>query len=146
MSAATGNLYNVGQRLIKDVSLPVKASTHIYLGTIVAVDASGYLVPASDTAGLVVVGVAVQEVNNTGSSGGVSCRIMPNNVVGAYQLNAVSPAITWVGKLLYASDDNTVALVGTTTNDIVVGRCLSVDVTGVNGLVTVNMEDRFTAA
>ena len=40
------------------VSLTVKAATTIYAGALVAVDATGYAVPASDTAGLKVLGRA----------------------------------------------------------------------------------------
>lgn len=54
---------------------PVAASTHIYAGARVSVNADGYLIRSTDTSGSIFKGVAVEEVNNTGSAGDVSCLV-----------------------------------------------------------------------
>ena len=52
------------------VSLPAAAATQIYAGALVARDAGNLLVPASDAAGLLVVGVAYEGLDNTADVAG----------------------------------------------------------------------------
>ena len=103
------------------LSVPVAASAHIYANSMTCFDADGYLVPASDTASLVYAGIATEEVDNSsGADGALNC------VVERGQLFKVASAETEtqdaVGLLRYVSDDQTVAAVGTTTNDVLVGK------------------------
>ena len=57
---------------------PVAATTHIYVGSLVAVNGSGYVVPASADSSLAVIGVAEEEKDNSGGSAG-AC---PGSIVG----------------------------------------------------------------
>ena len=106
------------------IAFPVKASTTIYKGALVAIDTStGYAVPASDAANRIFVGVAVEKADNSsGSSGDETVRVFRT---GTFQFNCSSADQTWVGKKVYAVDDNTVALAATTTNDVLVGVVVS---------------------
>lgn len=119
MSALTANT-NRDNRVTEQEAIPVAASAHIYKGGLVAVVvASGYATPGADTAGLRIVGVAENEANNSsGASGDVSVPVRRNRVE---KFACASATQAWVGNLVYAVDDNTVALAATTTNDIVVG-------------------------
>jgi len=97
----------------------VKAGAVIFAGALVAIeDSSGFLVRASDTAGLTFAGVALDSGNATGAANGaVSVRV---EKTGSYALT-FNTVQTSVGKKVYAVDDNTVALAATTTNDLYVG-------------------------
>ncbi len=103
-------------------SYPVKGSTTIYAGSIVCVEASsGFAVPGSDTAGLVFVGIAREQVANTGSNGDLSVNVdcAPGMVV---LLNASGLAqADGDGTQALISDDQTVATSGT-TNSIKIGK------------------------
>lgn len=91
-------------------SYPVKASTTIYQGGLVALNA-GYLVPASTATGLIVVGCAQKTVNNSaGSDGDLTCPVLPGTHRWA---NGDTIAQADVGSVAYASDDLTVTKDGT---------------------------------
>lgn len=100
----------------------IAANTKIYFGSLIAKNASGYLVPASDTAGLKVVGIAQQQVDNTGGSAGALSVDYITGVEAQFG-NAGSAVIqaNW-GALCTVSDDNNVSIASVTTNDIVAGR------------------------
>lgn len=87
----------------------VAAATTIYKGGLVAINAGGYLVPASDAANLVVVGVAFDDADNSaGANGDIKCRVQS----GRSYLFDVSPtALTQadVGNMTYVEDDQTVS-------------------------------------
>ena len=52
----------------------VDGGSEIFYGALVGINAAGYLVPAADTAGITVVGVAEKHVDNTdGDDGDVEC-------------------------------------------------------------------------
>lgn len=94
---------------------PVEASTTIYLGSIVALDANGNAVPASSTAGLKTVGraemtyggVPGQDAVNTGAAGAIS--IVARRGVFMYGVNDGSIGEAQIGQLAYAVDDNSVS-------------------------------------
>jgi hypothetical protein len=102
-------------------SYQVKGSTTIYLGSIVCVElSSGYVVPGSDTSGLVYVGIAEEYVDNSsGSNGDKSVRVNAQPGLTAL-LTASGLAISDIGDQLYISDDQTVAK--STTNSIKIGK------------------------
>jgi len=106
------------------IVFPVKASTTIYKGALVAIDtATGYAVPASDAAGQIFVGVAVEKADNSaGSDGDKEVRVFRT---GTFQFNCSGADQTWVGKKVYAVDDNTVALAAGTANTVLVGVVVS---------------------
>ena len=97
--------------------IPVAATTTIYKGSMVAIDGSGYLVPASDTAGLVVVGVADEKVDNSaGANGDLNCRVLTG---GTFKFAASSITQAMLGDMMYAVDDQTFD--NTSANLIAVG-------------------------
>ncbi len=98
---------------------------NIYEGALVAINAAGYAVNAGDDASAVVVGVADESVDNSaGSNGSLSIKVRRT---GVFTFNAAwSAAQADVNTLVYASDNQSVDLVGTTTNDVLVGRVVEV--------------------
>jgi hypothetical protein len=129
MAAATTSR-NTPRRSVRLITLPVKANTVIHKGTKVARDADGWAVPAADAAGLVVIGLAVTDVDNTDGANGaltVECeRICA--LLGNSAANAVTKA--HVGKPCYVEDDQTVAS-APGTNGIKAGEVIEVDDDGV---------------
>jgi hypothetical protein len=101
----------------QETELPVKGSTHIYMGSAVSA-ASGLLRPLTIGASDTFVGFARQEVNNTGSDSALSVIV--------YERGYVNLAVTGVadasslGTGVYASDDNTFTT--TSTSNIEVGK------------------------
>jgi len=103
--------------------LPVAASTLIYAGSLVAVDAAGYAVPAADAAGLVVMGVAMARADNSaGAAGDIQVVVRRR---GVFRFKGSGLAQAQVGQDMYAVDDQTVAAASVTTNDIKVGRLVA---------------------
>lgn len=125
MSALTSNRYTrYRDGLIS--ALPVKAGAHIYKGSLVSMDAAGYAVPGGDTAGHTFMGVALEEADNgSGADGTLSVRVQTSGVFSFAKAGSVNQAA--VGSKLYIADDQTVAPVGTTTNDIPCGRLEALD-------------------
>ena len=106
-------------------SLPVAASTHIYQGTLVALNLSGYLVPASADPSLTVVGVANDEADNSsGAAAAINCAVER----GAFYLTnssstaAVSEAD--IGRDVFAVDDLTVSRTNVAGTYPVAGRVI----------------------
>jgi len=108
----------------------IAAATTIFNGALVAFNAAGYIVPASDTAALTVVGIAQSRVVNTGAAGDKEVTVMTsmrtnlNNAGGAITIAAL-------GKPVYAADDNSVTTAAVATNDLLVGVCDCIDSDGV---------------
>ncbi|MDW8106217.1 MAG: hypothetical protein RMK45_01925 [Armatimonadota bacterium] len=100
------------------VAYPVKANTRIWKGALVCVDSTGYLVPASDAAGLRFVGVAFESVDNTGGSNGAKrCRVIKRGSFVYNRSGNFAPAD--VGLTVRAVSDNEVAK--TSTHNLIVG-------------------------
>ena len=59
----------------KALVLPVKGSTTIYQGSLVAIDANGYAIPAKKAASLTAAGRAEETVKNEGSDGDVVINV-----------------------------------------------------------------------
>jgi predicted RecA/RadA family phage recombinase len=103
-----------------EVEYPVATSTKIYAGSLVCVNAGGYVVPAADTSGFQFAGVALEQVDNSDASDG-------NQVVrlrrsGVFEFDAVSITQAMVGTDMYATDDHTFDDTAGATNHIKVGR------------------------
>jgi len=113
--------------------LPVKANAVIYAGAMVARDGSGRAVPASDTAGLVVVGRAETRADNTGGADGA---IMVDVRRGVFAWSHAGLTRADLGKVVYATDDQTVATAS--TNEAPAG--VLVDVTGDGAWVKVGVD------
>jgi len=130
MAAATEDVQLIQQDGLT-VEIPVKASTTIYAGTLVCVDASGWAVPASDTANLRRAGFATARADNSAGSNGdikvtVSLRAGWMNNDGT---NPVTAASLFGGAAAEVKDDNTVAVTAGTTNNIAAGKVLAIDAT-----------------
>lgn len=90
-------------------------------GALVSVNAAGYAVNATDTANDVVVGIADETVDNSaGSAGDKSIKVRRTGVYSF--VFSGTATIADVNSLVYAVDNQTVALAATTTNDVLVGR------------------------
>lgn len=59
----------------KTLSLPVKGATTIYQGSLVALDANGYAIPAKKAANITAAGRAEETVQNNGSDGELVIRV-----------------------------------------------------------------------
>jgi len=80
---------------------------------------------AGDTADQRVVGIALEEKDNSaGAAGDLSVLVRRGKIE---KFTAASADQAWVGNLVFVVDDTTVALAATTTNDIVVGMVVKVD-------------------
>ncbi|MBM3457334.1 MAG: hypothetical protein FJX77_02195 [Armatimonadetes bacterium] len=104
------------------VSYPLAASTTIYKGTLVAVNAAGYLLSISDAANLIFVGVAEDTINNSsGAAGDKSARVRKD---GTFEFVYAGGNATQanVGDVVNAQDNQTVDEdAALTTNDYPVG-------------------------
>jgi hypothetical protein len=103
MAAATADKLTP-RKEAEEKAYPVKASTTIYAGTLVAVDANGHALPASDAAGLKVVGVADAKADN---SAGAAAAINVKVRRGVFRLAAASITLAMVGTIMYVVDDQT---------------------------------------
>ena len=95
--------YSLGDLL----AVPVAAGEAIYSGSLVASNGSGYAVPASDSAGIVFEGVAVEQADNSDGSDGEVQVIVRRR--GRYLFDAQSPLDESARSApAYAVDDHTV--------------------------------------
>ena len=121
----TSEISNGARHLI----LPVKGSTTIYQGALVALDASGYAVPGSKAATLTAAGRAEETVANTGADGEVSIRVARGVVVFDNATDAGKLTAAHVLKPCYIADDQTVT--ATADGASVAGLVIRVDDSGV---------------
>ncbi|WP_301665828.1 hypothetical protein [uncultured Alistipes sp.] len=114
----------------KYLSLPVKGSTTIYQGSLVALDAEGYAIPGKKAAGLTAAGRAEETVTNSGADGAVSIRVSR----GVFVFNNTGTAANKIGSkhllgLCYIEDDQTVTALATGAS--AAGLVVRVDDSGV---------------
>lgn len=105
------------------------ASTTIYMGALVAKNASGYVVPASDAAAIKVIGFALEQVVNSGAAGAKTIMIG----TGVIECDNAGGAIVQAGKhaLCYVADDQSVSTSAAMTNDVIAGRVVDFTTTKV---------------
>ncbi len=110
------------------------AATTIYLGTLVAKNAAGNVVPASDAAAIKVIGVALETVVNAGAASAKSIQIG----TGIFEFDNAAGAIVLAGQhaLCYVADDSSVSTAAAMANDCVAG--LVVDFTTTKVFVDVD--------
>lgn len=87
---------------------PVLAATEIFKGALCAVTAAGFLIPAVNAAGNLVVGVAESHIDN---SAGASGDLYANCRKGVFSFNGEGgdlPTQALVGHGVYAASDNEV--------------------------------------
>lgn len=116
---------------------PVAASTIILMGIMVAVNQSGYLVPASADPSLRVLGRSEEEVDNSaGAAGDLTCKVKRG--IFGWQNSSSTQAISdlHIGRPCYVVDNQTVALRNPTGDYPYAGRIYDVDS---DGLVYVEM-------
>lgn len=121
--AALSEPYEAHEREGLLVAYPVAADIQIWKGGLVCVNASGYLVPASDSSGLRFVGVAFESVDNqNGENGAKRCRVIKR---GSFIYNRVGTFTQAdVGTVVSAVSDNEVAK--STTHNVQVGTLLEI--------------------
>lgn len=103
------------------IPLKLAASTLIYNGSVVALNAAGYAVPASDTAGLIVVGRAESQVDNSSGADGDAEIVVSPGVFKLGTTGANAAVQADVGDNVYVLDDQTVVKAAGVTNNIVAG-------------------------
>jgi hypothetical protein len=115
------------------VNLPVAAANTIWVGSMAAVDSSGYIVPASDDTSLTVLGRAEAQADNSdGAAGDLSIDI--GTGIFRYANHAGVGNIASdddIGKLCYAVDDQTVSLSSNGATRPIAGTIYDVDSSGV---------------
>ncbi len=103
MAALTANR-NTNSREATQKSYPV-AAVKIYKGSLVAINVAGFATPATNTAGLTVVGVADELVDNSaGAAGDKNIRVQSGR---AFLFAATSITQAMVGEVMYVVDDQT---------------------------------------
>jgi hypothetical protein len=116
----------------QDLSLPVAASTKIYAGALVCVNASGYATKGAVSTTLKAVGVAQEQVDNSAGANG-DLRI--NVRRGVFLMGNSSAgdliALADVGSTCYIVDDQTVAKTNGTSTRSAAGVVRDVDASGV---------------
>jgi len=102
---------NTIRRNRDEVYFPVAASTTLYKGQPVCLDASGNLVAASATTGLISVGVTEAAADNsTGLAAAIKCPVR----AGCFLLdNSDSMTKTSIGSIVYFADNTSVQVSGT---------------------------------
>lgn len=99
----------------------VAAATKIFHGALIAKNAAGFIVPASDAADLKVVGVAQGQVDNSaGANGAKEVTYLTGLDV---ELDNAGGAIVQAGMhgLCYVADDQSVTTAAVAVNDVVAG-------------------------
>lgn len=97
----------------------VQTNVVIWKGSLVAVSADGFLIPAADTTAIRVVGVADETVNNNpGAAGAKKCRVRSGK---AFLFAATSITQAMLGDLMHVVDDQTFDE-ATGTNGVPAGR------------------------
>jgi hypothetical protein len=102
-----------------EIEFPVAANSKIYSGSLVCANASGYAVPAADTAGLTFLGVALEQVDNTGGADGV--KKVRLRRTGVFEFDATTITQGMVGDAMFAMDDHTMGDATAAINDVRVG-------------------------
>lgn len=92
------------------ISVPVAASTRIYQGALVGLDINGRAVAGTSNAAARILGVAIEEANNsTGAAGDKSVRVRQGVYYLANSSSTDAVVAADVGRFCYVVDDQTVA-------------------------------------
>jgi hypothetical protein len=137
MTALAANNTNRKEKDGRLVAHPVGAAKTIYQGALVVTDGTtGLLEAGTDAASKNFAGVAYESADNrAGSAAAIDCRVQKNGTfLFAMTGTTVNNAV--IGKPAYISDDNTVALAATTTNDVLCGYIVGIE----SGLARVRID------
>ncbi len=130
MAALTTDRATV-RREVSILRLPVAASTKIYAGSLVMIDA-GYAKPGATATGKVAAGRADDQVNNSyGSAGDEFVDVRPGCFQWANSAGEDEIAQADVGTTCYIVDDQTVAKTNGTNTRSAAGTVIAVDANGV---------------
>lgn len=118
-----------------ELEFPVAANGKIYAGSLVCANTNGYAVPAADTAGYKFLGVAMEQVDNTGGANGA--KKVRVRRTGVFEFDALSITQAMVGSSMYVVDDHTIDDASGPVNDIRVGMLVKY-VSDTKGWVDIN--------
>ena len=123
---------NTARRAGDQFSDPVAASTLIYEGALVCLNASGNAVPGSTATGLVPRGVAEARADNSAGSAG-DIQVSTRSGFFRFGNSASADEITRaeIGDTAYIVDDQTVAKTDGTSTRSAAGKIVDVDSVGV---------------
>lgn len=108
------------------LNIGVKTGVTIYAGALVAVDATGYAIPASDATGLTILGRATKTVAG-GSDASGTYNIDVEQGAFWYASDAGTKVKSKIGSILYIVDDQTVSATNSGTYGIAAGIMLDYD-------------------
>jgi predicted RecA/RadA family phage recombinase len=122
MTALTDNK-EVSEKHRRLIENPVAASVVIFKGSIVMGNATGYLAPAAALLNATMAGIAYEKADNAnGLAGDVNCKLLRE---GLFELAGAGFTQADIGKVVYASDDQTVSTTQG-TNEVAVGKIAQV--------------------
>lgn len=123
MSALTGDR-NTVRKQGEYAAYPVKGGAVIFAGGIACIDAGGYAVAGSDTAGLKTAGISRGYVDNqSGADGDAYVEVWRK---GSFELSAAGMGPANAGDAVYVLDDQTVGLSGSSVNNVACGKIAEV--------------------
>jgi len=103
-----------------ELAFEMAASEKVFGGALSCVNAAGYCLEGSDTAGLIFQGIAMEQVDNSsGSDGDLSIVLRRRGLVKVIMGTAIT--IANVGDNVFIEDDQTVDLTANVTHDIFCG-------------------------
>lgn len=128
MTALTADR-NTARRAGDEYSHPVAASTKIFAGSLVALNATGYAAPGSVATTLKVVGRAEEQIDNSAGADGAKSVKVSRGVFKFANHGTNTLNRTHIGSTCYIEDDQTVG--SSATGKSVAGTVLQVDSDGV---------------
>jgi hypothetical protein len=112
------------------VDFNVAASTLIEEGHAVSLDASGYLIPAADTASTTPIGIAMETVDNTLGLDGALSALVRTGCVGWFDNDGTNPITqALLGVSAFVKTSASVCATAGTSNTIKIGTALKLDTT-----------------
>ena len=130
--AALGADRNTPQRSAQDLEFPVAASTNIYAGALVCINASSLAVPGSVATTLKAAGVAQARANNTGgAASAITVKVRRGCFRFANSTAGDAIALADIGADCFIVDDQTVAKTNGGSTRSVAGKVRDVDASGV---------------
>lgn len=120
------------QRDSKQFSFPVAAATKIFAGGLVCINAGGYATKGAVATTLKTVGIAEEQVDNSGGANGDK-QVPVRRGLFRFKNSSAGDAIALadVGADCYVVDDETVAKTNGTSTRSVAGKIRDVDANGV---------------
>lgn len=124
LTAARDTVSREGAKVVVGVA----SNTTLFAGSMVALTATGYAVPAADATGLRVIGMAADTVINAGTDGALTVTV----VRGLFRwVNGDTLTDADIGSLAFVEDDQTVQKGASATYKIIAGVVVDVDGYGV---------------